>query len=93
MTRALVAHTQPAISLTITINVNADKTLLLLTGIVWLAWLTLARVGRWLSHAYEVGRAAVVVAWRRARRAWGRNSNRMSLYFAGRLAVGLMGVG
>lgn len=34
MTRAL-QHRQPTVSLTITVNINADKTLLFLIGVIW----------------------------------------------------------
>lgn len=36
MSRAILKHDAPTISLSITVNLNADKTLLLLAGAIWL---------------------------------------------------------
>lgn len=86
MTRAIIKHSQPSISLTFTVNINADKTLLLITGVIWLAWVSLGRL-------YEIGRAVVVVAWRRIRRALQMAERRIEWTFSG-LAYGpVLGVG
>lgn len=57
-----LTHSQPTITFTLTVNINADRSLLLLAGVIWLAC-------RWFSRAVELARAIAVVLWRRVKRA------------------------
>lgn len=88
-----LTHIQPTVSVSLTVNIHADKTFLFLAGVLWLAWLVLARAGRRLARAYELGRAVVVVLWRCIRRALRASEKRFAFQFS-LLAYGpVLGVG
>lgn len=54
MVRTLT-QTVPTISLTLNVNINADRTFLLIVGLLWMVWLSLA------NSARLVGRCVVWV--------------------------------
>jgi hypothetical protein len=49
MTTALLRHSQPhpsTITVSVTVNINADRTLLFLTAVIWSLWWIPANLGR-----------------------------------------------
>jgi hypothetical protein len=85
MTTRALAHSAPTISLTVTVNINADKTFLFIIGLIWWSVLRLTRIFDWIAAA---GR----VIWRRLRAWYRRQDSRLAWYFSGYCGP-LVGVG
>lgn len=68
MTRALMPYTQPTFTITVTVNINADRTLLFTAGLFWLVRLALVRLGRFINRVSTWLGAAGRVLWRRLKR-------------------------
>lgn len=99
-----LTHSQPAQTRPVVVQINIDVSLLFwpLYALLWLGWLTVRGVGRFIrKFLYEYPRAVIVVSGRRLRRAvlnplkgWLRGSERRCAWMISGLLWGpVMGVG
>jgi hypothetical protein len=93
MTTRALAHRVPTVAVSFTVTVNADKTLLFVAGLAWLAWLHLARLGRFIGGVWSwLGAAGRVI--RRRWSNWKREmARRIEWQFYGLVYGPVMGVG
>jgi len=72
MTRAL-AHRVPTVTISVTVVIEADRAILLVAGLIWLAWLYMVRLGRFIGGMIAwLGAAGRVI--RRRWRNWKRET-------------------
>ncbi len=62
MTRALLKHEAPTVSLSLTVNINADKSFLFIVGLVWLIC-SAARLGSETISQNLSGNTEMVLDW------------------------------
>lgn len=93
MTTRALAHRSPTVAVNVTVVIEADRTLLFMAGLVWLVWLYLARLGRFIGGLWAwLGAAGRVI--RRRWRNWKRATvRRIDWELSGLVYGPVMGVG